>query len=68
MSMRPTSAHLKSILPKFLLIPFQKSINTHANPGALFMEIYPPADLLHCPFKKIADFKISKPTTTKLNK
>ena len=47
-SMRPTSAHLKSILPKFLLIPFQKSINTYANPGALFMEIYPPADsLLH---------------------
>ena len=35
MSMRPTSAHLKSILPKFLLIPFQKSINTYANPGAL---------------------------------
>jgi len=43
-------------------------MNTYANQGAPLMKLYPPADLLHRPFKKIADFKISKPTTTKLNK
>jgi len=46
--MRSSSALRKTILLKFLLISFQKSMNTYANPGALFMEIYLPTDsLLH---------------------
>ena len=55
--MRSYSALPKTILPKFLLALFQKPVNTYANPGAPLMKLYPPADLLHRPFKKIADFK-----------
>jgi len=48
---------LKERFKKFLLVLFQKPVNSYANPGAPLMKLYPPADLLHRPFKKIADFK-----------
>ena len=48
---------LKERFIKFLLVLFQKPVNSYANPGTPLMKLFPPADLLHRPFKKIADFK-----------
>ena len=41
MGMRSSSALPKTILPKFLLVLFQKPINTYANPGTLLMKTLP---------------------------
>ena len=55
--MRHPAPLFKLFYPKFLLVLFQKPITTYANPGVLLVKFYPPADLLHHPSEKIADFK-----------
>jgi len=56
--MRSSSALPKTNLPKFLLVPFQKPINTYASPGDLLMKSLSSDRFTSPSVHEIADFKL----------